>query len=182
MKKKNKTRDVIIVMVIATVIISGILIMINVLSGKANSDTPNVTSQRQWAEVSDNVKNLVQRADMEVKYIGSEKRMVIYLIGSETYAGLMYNPDQKCLYILEGEYTAAATTDALKLSEANSTLNTTSGFVKFAENVSSFVVNGYDGEGYFPDGKIEVTLAVDIDGKMTRNTFTVDIPQAEVAE
>lgn len=182
MKKKNKTRDIIIVMVIATVIISAILVAINILSAKANNETPNVTSQRQWAELSDNVKHMVQSSDIEVKYTGSEQRMVMYLIGTEVYYGLMYNADIKCLYLYEGEYTSAATTEALKLSEATNSLNTTSGYVKYAENVSSFVVNGAGTDGYFADGKVEITLAVDIDGKMTRNTFTVDIPQEESAE
>ncbi|MGN0164979.1 MAG: hypothetical protein ACI39R_02250 [Lachnospiraceae bacterium] len=176
---KNKTRDIIIIMAIATVIISGILVVVNVMNSKINNDTQDVTSQREWSEVSDNIRYMIQSSDLQVKYISSEQRIVLYLIGSEKYYGLMYNPTQKSLYLYQGTYTATATTDAQKINEACDNIDSGSGsYTRYAENISTFVVNGAGSDGLFADGIVDCTMAVEVDGELTRNGFKVEIPQA----
>ena len=181
MKKKNKTRDIIIVMVIATIVISGILILINVISGKSGETTRDVTSQTQWAELSDDIKNMVSSADISVEYYSSSQRIALYCIGTDNYYGIMYNDSQNMLYLYEGEYTSAATTEALKYSEATGNLNSSAGYQQWSKNVNTFVVEGYDANGAFPSGQVSVTLSVNINGQ-TRNTFTADIPQSSTEE
>lgn len=180
MKKKNKTKDIIIIMVILTVVISAILVAVNIVSSKYDESSQDVTSKREWAEVSDNIKYMVQSSDLQVKYIASDKRIVIFLIGSENYYGLRYTESANALYLLQGTYTSAATTDALKISEATDEINGSGGsFVKYADNVTSFVVEGAGANGLFPDGTVNVTLTVEVGGKMTREKFAAAIPQTE---
>lgn len=180
MKKKNKTKDIIIIMAILTVVISAILVAVNIASAKLDTSSQDVTSKRVWSEVSDNIKYMVQSSDLQVKYVASDKRIVIFLIGSESYYGLRYTESANALYLLQGTYTSSATTDELKINEATDTINGSNGsYVKYADNITGFVVEGAGSNGLFADGVIDVTLTVVVGGETTREKFSVEIPQAE---
>lgn len=182
MKKKNKTKDIIIVMVVLALVISIVLVVVNIMAAQSEQGQQDVSSKRVWAEVSDNVKYMAASADMQVKYISSDKRTVIFFIGEEKYFGLRYNNDQKMLFIHEGTYTASATTDELKLNEATSAINGNGSYEKYAENVSVFSVSGASNQGFFDSGTMKILLAVDGDVN-TRQEFEVEVlsPNAENA-
>lgn len=183
MKQRNKTRELIIIMVILTVIVAGVLVLINKMSAgnNDNSEAQKVTGKREWTEISDNIKYMVQSADLEVKYVSSSKRNVIYLIGSDTYYGIQYNDGQQSLYLLEGTYTADAVTDEDKIYEAETEIDGKDG-KRYAQGVVSFTVDGDDASGFFPDGTIDITFGVTVDNAVTRNSFKATIPTAGEAQ
>lgn len=177
MKKKNKTRDIIIVMAVITAFIAIVLVVINAMSSKLNDDKQDVTSKREWTEISDNIRYMIESSDLKAEYIVSNKREVLFLIGSENYYGVRYASDNKSLFIYEGTYTATATTDEAKIKEATSNLNG-GNYKRYADNVIEFSINNSNTDGAFADGTIDISLGVSINGETTRNNFNVSIPQA----
>lgn len=177
MKKKNKTRDIIIVMAVLTAFVSIILFVINGMSSKLNNDAQDVTSKREWAEVSDNIRYMIESADIHAEYIVSNKREVLFLVGSENYYGVMYASASKSIFIYEGTYTATATTDEAKIKEAKQNMNNSAGYERYADNVIEFAINNANNDGLFTDGTIDISLGVSINSETTRNNFNVSIPQ-----
>ena len=178
MKKKNKTRDIIIVMALLTAFVAVILVVINAMSSKLNEDAQDVTSKREWTEISDNIRYMIESSDLNAEYIVSNKREVLFLIGSENYYGVMYASASKSLFIYEGTYSTTATTDEAKIKEAKQNLNSSAGYERYADNVIEFTVNNANSNGLFTDGTIDVSLNVNINGETTRSNFSVEIPQA----
>ena len=175
MKKRNKTKDIIIVMVVLSVVISAVLIAVKALSASANNTQQDVTSVREWSKIATEIQYMAESADLGVHYVNSNKRVAIDFIGSEGYYQLQYNTNTKMLYLMEGTYPSNVTTDEMKISEA--TYGTKNGD-PYAENVLAFSVSGADSNGTFPDGVMNVNLSVEVGGKLTRNDVKVTLPQA----
>ncbi len=176
MKKKIGNREIILAMVIVAVVLAVILSVVNIVSGKVNDKGEELTSSESiYNELADNITYMIQSADLEVKYVGSDKRIVLCLIGSDGFYGIQYSNNM--LYLLEGEYTTA-TTDEAKIQEATETINSNKGFNKYEDGIMSFNVSGNDSDGHFSGGKISITIGVDSDGKLARNTFEVSLDNA----
>lgn len=174
-KKKSTTHNIIVVMVVLTIVVSIILVAVNFLTSQLDDAGQDVTSQREWVRITDEIQYMAESADLAVKYYGSDQRVGIYFVGREGYYQLQYKADAKKLYLCEGTYTSTANTDELKISEA--TYNT-AGLQPYADNILSFVVSGADSDGYFPSGQIDAVLRVEIGGVMSSgNDFKVTIPQ-----
>lgn len=173
MKKKNITRNIIIVMVVLTIVLSVILAAVNILSAQLDT-SQNVTGQRETARLADEIQYMAESSDLTVQYYNSNQRVGVYFVGREGYYQLQYNTDAKRLYLCEGTYTSTATTDEIKISEA--TFNN-SGLQPYADNVLSISISGADSNGYFTSGEMKIAINVEVDGASTRKEFVVKIPQ-----
>ena len=157
-------------------IVSAIIFGVNFAKSRINDNSNGEQLATQsWQKIADNISNMVLSADLQITYINSDKRTVLYLIGSKAYYGVQYSNNK--IYVSEGTYTNSAVTDEQKISEANS--NITGNLKIYAEDIASFTVENFNaGTNTFSDGTVQIRFRVDMDGgNYHQDTLTAAIPQ-----
>ena len=179
---KNNTLFALILVigVLAAVAIFGISFVKNRISG---GDSGSGSAQQTWQKIADNLTYMIESADLQIVYKSSDKRNIIYLIGSNGYYSVQYNNNK--IYVNEGTYTNTAVTDEQKITEANSKITT--GQQVYASDVSSFTVDTsnaktIDQDFWFKDsansysaGTVSITFGIDQNSVNKRDTFSVTI-------
>lgn len=177
-KKFFNTKNTIFILVVITAIAAGLIILMNVVLKNVGQETTaegEVSSKGFYAEVSDTITNLVKQGNVGVKYYGSDQRTVLCVAGDTKCWSLRYDPSSKNIYVVEGSYTANATTNERKMIEAGEKANSTSGYEVLFKDVTIFSVDNADTKGEFPDGVVNITLGVDRGG-LVRSTVKAEIP------
>lgn len=173
-----KNKSVVTLILVIAVALSVAVFAINFVRGKVLDDGSDVNeAEMLWTKLADNITYMVGSADISVEYINSDKRTVLLMIGSEGFFSVQYDGDR--IYVFEGNYSKNATTNEIKISEAESGSNGKSSI--FATNISNFSVQNYDaGKKQFNDGTVQLRFRVDLESNGKKqfkdDTLTAAIP------
>jgi len=179
---KNNTLFALILII--GVVAAIVIFLVSLISNKVNGRSDDgLSAQQTWQKISDNLTYMIESADLQITYTSSEKRNIIYLIGSNGYYSVQYNNNN--LYIAEGTYSTTSITDEAKISEA--TTKITNNQKKYAADVSSFTVDTSNAKTVNQDfvfkntsfnaGTLSITFGIDQSGVNKRDTFSVAIPE-----
>ncbi len=162
-----------------------ILFVVKFAMYKVNGgDSDNGSAQQTWQKIADNLSYMIESSDLQIVYKSSDKRNIIYLIGSNGYYSVQYNNNN--IYVAEGTYSVTTTTDEAKIAEATTNINSNKGQKIYASDVSSFTVDTsnaktsdqdfYYKQGDFNAGTLGITFGIDQNSVNKRDTITVTIP------
>lgn len=160
-------------LIIAIGVIAAIAILVlGFLNSREEKSSEN-PAKTELAKISDYITDMVASGDLYVTYIYSNQRKVLKIVGSNGYYTVQHSG--KNLFFGQGTYTAAATTDELKISEAKADASVKT----FSENVTDFSVENYNnGNDTFGEGVIKLRLRVEKDGSSDYLNFDIPLPTA----
>jgi len=178
-KKKILTNKRVITLILTfAVVVAVILFVTNLVRGKfLGGGEESSVAKQQWTRISDELRYMIESADLDIKFVNSQKRTQLNLIGSNEYYSVLYSNNR--IYVSQGSYSTPGMTDEQKISEAKDNLSGGKQII-LSSNVPSFSVEGYNaGTDSFTNGTATIRFRIDLDnGDYNQDVISVKIPEA----
>ena len=173
-KKPFIKNNTLMAIIIAIGVIGAIAVFaMNFLNSREKKSSSNV-AEIEWQKIADYVTDMVANGDLNISYVDTAQRKKLIIAGSNEYYSVQHNGNN--LYFWQGNYTQAATTDDLKVTEAKADSNTK----MFSDCVLDFAVENYNsGNNTFSDQTVKIRLRVEKDGKIKQESFVASMPVKE---
>jgi len=167
---KNNTLMIIIILI--GVIAAGVVFAMQFIKNNNTKEAGNV-AEIEWMKISDYITDMIEEGELNISYVDSSQRKKLIIAGKDVYYSIQHNGN--ILYFWQGNYPQTATTDEMKITEAQSD---NSNAKRFSENVMDFSVENYNqGTNTFSDGTVKIRLRVEKDGKIKQDSFVAKIPE-----